>query len=215
MTINEAAQILGIPVNATAAQVRSAYRKLAKKWHPDAHPNDQHALEMMQKINEANAVFQQHLQNNNANQGNNSGQRPNAGSGSRPNTGSGSRPDSGSSRDNGYDNVMKSIINDLRNRYEKAKLDYEARRLELQKAYDENELWKGKVLLQQKIHSQNPTIENYKKLVDVLLKANKAEIDHRTAKLQLEMAKTLRDSLYKQYQITLNDYAQRNNQKDR
>jgi len=30
MTINETAKILGIPVNATAAQVHSAYRKLAK-----------------------------------------------------------------------------------------------------------------------------------------------------------------------------------------
>lgn len=214
MTINEAAQILGIQVNATAAQLRTAYRKLAKKWHPDAHPNDPHALDMMQKINEANAVFQQHLQNNNANQENNSGQRPNADSGPRPNTGSGPRSGQEKPRDNVYDRML-SILKDLWNRYEKAKIDYEAHRLKLQKAYDEKELWQGKASLQRKIYNQNPTIENYTKLVDVLLKANKAEIDHRTAKYQLEMAKLLRDSLYKQYQITYSDWEQHNKQKDR
>ena len=51
MTLNDAAQILGIPVNATADQLRKAFRKLAKQWHPDAHPNDPHAIEMMKKIN--------------------------------------------------------------------------------------------------------------------------------------------------------------------
>ena len=36
-------KILGISRNATDPQIKSAFRKLARKFHPDLHPNDEKA----------------------------------------------------------------------------------------------------------------------------------------------------------------------------
>ena len=51
--MNDPYQILNIPPTATDEEVKRAYRALAKKYHPDMNPGDQHAAEMMNQINAA------------------------------------------------------------------------------------------------------------------------------------------------------------------
>ena len=48
---------LGIDRNATSEQIKKAYRKLARKHHPDLNPNDTAANKRFQEINEANEVL--------------------------------------------------------------------------------------------------------------------------------------------------------------
>jgi curved DNA-binding protein len=50
-------KILEIDKNATDADIKKAYRKLARKYHPDLNPNDVHAKKKFQQINEANEVL--------------------------------------------------------------------------------------------------------------------------------------------------------------
>ncbi|MGB8521195.1 MAG: DnaJ C-terminal domain-containing protein [Candidatus Tumulicola sp.] len=50
--------ILGVPKNAAQKDVKSAYRKLARKWHPDANPqNVKEAEEKFKEISEAYEVL--------------------------------------------------------------------------------------------------------------------------------------------------------------
>src|SRR6201988_3734711 len=48
---------LGIEKNATEEEIKKAYRKLARKYHPDLNPNDKKANKKFQQINEANEVL--------------------------------------------------------------------------------------------------------------------------------------------------------------
>ncbi|HVW63350.1 MAG TPA: J domain-containing protein [Puia sp.] len=50
-------KVLGVNKNATQDEIRAAYRKLARKHHPDLNPNDKEANKKFQQINEANEVL--------------------------------------------------------------------------------------------------------------------------------------------------------------
>ena len=50
-------KILGLNKNATEEEIKKAYRKLARKHHPDLNPNDKEAHIKFQQINEANEVL--------------------------------------------------------------------------------------------------------------------------------------------------------------
>jgi molecular chaperone DnaJ len=51
-------EVLGVPKTATEKEIKSAYRKLARKWHPDANPdNPKEAEEKFKELQEAYAVL--------------------------------------------------------------------------------------------------------------------------------------------------------------
>ncbi|MFS8894799.1 DnaJ domain-containing protein, partial [Synechococcus sp. R3-13] len=50
-------KILGVSKTATADEVKQAYRRLARKYHPDVNPNDKAAEEKFKDINEAYEVL--------------------------------------------------------------------------------------------------------------------------------------------------------------
>jgi curved DNA-binding protein len=57
MTFPDYYSILGIQKTATPKEVKDAYRKLARKYHPDLHPDNKDAKKNFQEINEANEVL--------------------------------------------------------------------------------------------------------------------------------------------------------------
>jgi len=50
-------KILEVRKNATADEIKKAYRRLARKYHPDVNPNDKQAEERFKEINEAYEVL--------------------------------------------------------------------------------------------------------------------------------------------------------------
>ncbi len=50
-------KILGISRNASEKDIKKAYRKLARKYHPDLNPNDKIAEKKFKEVNEANEVL--------------------------------------------------------------------------------------------------------------------------------------------------------------
>ena len=49
--------ILGVSKKASSDEIKSAYRRLAKQYHPDLHPGDAAAAEKFKEINEAYEVL--------------------------------------------------------------------------------------------------------------------------------------------------------------
>src|SRR5580658_2216992 len=50
-------EILGVKKSASAEDIRKAFRKLARKYHPDVNPGDKSAEEKFKKLSEANDVL--------------------------------------------------------------------------------------------------------------------------------------------------------------
>lgn len=50
-------ELLGVDKSASSAEIKKAYRKLAKKYHPDLHPDDKEAQDKFKEINEAYEVL--------------------------------------------------------------------------------------------------------------------------------------------------------------
>src|SRR6478672_2417486 len=50
-------KVLGVPKDATDAEVKKAYRKLAREYHPDANKGDAKAEERFKEISEANDIL--------------------------------------------------------------------------------------------------------------------------------------------------------------
>ncbi len=50
-------KILGVDRNASEKEIKKAYRRLARKYHPDVNPGDKEAEEHFKKINEAHEVL--------------------------------------------------------------------------------------------------------------------------------------------------------------
>ena len=50
-------KVLGVERNASQEEIKKAYRKLAKRYHPDVNRDNPQAQERFQEINEANEVL--------------------------------------------------------------------------------------------------------------------------------------------------------------
>ena len=50
-------EVLGVPRSADEKEIRSAFRKMARQYHPDLNPGDESAERKFKEINEANEVL--------------------------------------------------------------------------------------------------------------------------------------------------------------
>jgi molecular chaperone DnaJ len=50
-------QVLGVPDSASQADIKKAYRRLAKQYHPDANPDNPKAAERFKEVSEAHGVL--------------------------------------------------------------------------------------------------------------------------------------------------------------
>ena len=74
-------EVLGLKKGATEDQIKSAFRKMAMKYHPDKNQGDKEAEEKFKEINEAYSVLSDPDQKNKYDRFGHAGVDPNAGFG--------------------------------------------------------------------------------------------------------------------------------------
>ncbi len=74
-------EVLGVQKSATADEIKKAYRSLARKYHPDLHPDDKEAAEKFKEINEAYEVLSDQSKKERYDQFGHAGVDPNYGGG--------------------------------------------------------------------------------------------------------------------------------------
>ncbi|HXK59724.1 MAG TPA: molecular chaperone DnaJ [Acidobacteriota bacterium] len=57
MAVRDYYEVLGVKRNASEGEIKKAYRRLARKYHPDVNPGDKHAEERFKEIQEAYNVL--------------------------------------------------------------------------------------------------------------------------------------------------------------
>ncbi len=57
MSTQDFYQVLGVPEKATPEEIKKAYRRLAKQYHPDANPNNPGAAEKFKVLSEAHSAL--------------------------------------------------------------------------------------------------------------------------------------------------------------
>ena len=74
-------EVLGVAKTATDAELKSAYRKLAKKYHPDLNKDNKEAEEKFKEVNEAYEVLSDSSKRQKYDQFGHAGVDPNFGAG--------------------------------------------------------------------------------------------------------------------------------------
>lgn len=74
-------ELLGIDRSATDEEIKKAYRKMAKKYHPDLNPGDKEAEQMFKEVSEANEVLSDPAKRSRYDQFGHAGVDPNFGGG--------------------------------------------------------------------------------------------------------------------------------------